>query len=725
MKSPVVVVNKRCNRRFKADPVCLVLGSCLILSLALAQGLPSRGPVSFPTFTGSFNAAGKQYQYRLAGRSPNLGGTTIIRTVLVPVSFSFDAHTDEAGKKLVISAAADVPKVIKSPIFQKFGFATGDTQYGDAVERAEFYPEAAAKRWHTLLGQPRVTSPLNIEIPEADGYVLTSKRTGNSLAVVDLEFIQRKLFKSFGNMQVRPDELVIALTKDVEFYPLDDATVCCSWGSHGVQLDASSKHWQPFVLGSYLDPGVVPGYSDIQPLTEQLAEWLNDPLQGYQPNIFPAWLKPPDDRACGGRGEGSSYRFAEPTDGEARLNSTLVIEHGSFYHLENVALLPWFAESPSADTFRHVYSFPGTHALNAPARPCLRGVRVSFSPTASPLPETHAHSGHELIGYWVGYSPVKTIPLKEVSPQWDAVIVAFAPPAKGSTSLMEFRTPAGYTDEQFKAEIRELQDKGKKVLISLGGGGQVVTLNTKEDLRKFFGSVSAIVQEYGFNGIDLDFETPSLILDPGDTDFRKPTTPSIVNLIVAMRQLRQRFGPKFMIAEVPEGPQVPAGMQVYAGQFGSFLPVIYGTRDILSFVDVQNYNTPPLEGLDGNYYMPETADYYVSMTEMLLHGFAVARNPKLFFPSLPPEKVAVGFLVGRSPIHAIEASVRYLVDGKTYAGREYQLQRPGGYPDFDGVMFWNIQADWRDNYQMSNSVGPLLHGFPPAGASTQTESPSQ
>ena len=60
-----------------------------------------------------------------------------------------------------------------------------------------------------------------------------------------------------------------------------------------------------------------------------------------------------------------------------------------------------------------------------------------------------------------------------------------------------------------------------------------------------------------------------------------------------------------MIGEVPEAAQAQAGMQAYGGQFGSFLPVIYGTRDILSFVDAQDYNTPPLEGLDGNYYFPE------------------------------------------------------------------------------------------------------------------------
>jgi chitinase len=715
-------IKERRNRRLNLKPVYLGLGLYLVLSSGFAQSPPAGAIMSVPTFTRSFTVGGKQYKYSLAGGSPELGGTTTIPTVLVPLSLSFDAYTGDAGKKVVMSAAADVPKVIQSPIFQKFGFTTGDTQYGDAVDRAEFYPQAIAKHWHTLLGQPRVTTTLRLEIPAADGYVLTSKRTGNSLAVVDLDFVRKQLFKGLANMRVRPDELVVALTKDVDFYPLDDATVCCSWGWHGVQLDASSKRWQPFILGTYLDPGVVPGYSDIQTLSEQIAEWLNDPLQGYRANTFPAWLNPPEDRVCGGRGEGSFYRFAEPTDGEAKSNSTLVIEHGAFYHVENVALLPWFAENPSPDSFRRAYSFPGTQALKAAARPCLRTYAARSSPTASPLPETHAHSGHDLVGYWVGYSPVKTIPLRDVSPQWDVVIVAFAPPAKGSTSLMDFHTPTGYTEEQFKSDIRELQDKGKKVLISLGGGGQVVTLNTKTDVRKFVGSVSGIVQEYGFDGVDLDFETPSLILDPGDTDFREPTTPSIVNLIAAMRQLRRRFGLKFMIAEVPEGPQVPAGLEVYAGQFGSFLPVIYGTRDILSFVDVQNYNTPPLEGLDGNYYMPEKADYYVSMTEMLLHGFPVARNRKLFFPPLPPDKVAVGFLVGRSPLSAIEDSVRYLVEGKSYPGREYRLSRPAGYSNFDGVMFWNIQGDWRDNYQMSNSVGPLLHGFPPAGASAQTES---
>jgi chitinase len=704
---------KQGNGRFHPVVVCVLLALCVVLSPACKKSAPAGPQISVPTFTRSFTAAGRDYHYTVAGRDPSQGGTTTIPTLLVPVSLVFDGSTDKAGKKLEISAAPDAPKVVQSPIFQKHAFATGDTQYGDAIQRAQFYKEAEAKDWHTLLGQPRVTSPLQIIIPPANGYVLTSKKTGHSLALVDLNYVQKELFKGLAKTQAKPDQLVIALTKNIEFYELGDATVCCTWGAHGAQEVAPSKALQPFVLSTYLDPGVVPGYSDVQPVTQQLAAWMNDPLHGQQENTFPAWRRPSSTYGCGGRGIGTHYRFTLPTDGVSESNSSVVQAEGAEYHLENVALIPWYAQIANPDTYQGAFSFPDTSVLKAAAEPCApRRGRAMASPTASPLANPHPPNGHELIGYWVGYSRSRTIPLRDVSPQWDVIIVAFASPVKGSTSTLHFETPAGYTKEEFKTEVAQMKRKGKKILISLGGGGAVVKLDTAEDLRNFVDSVGSIVAEYGFDGVDLDLETPSLMLDPGDTDFRKPTTPCVVNLIDAMRQLRKRFGPKFMLAEVPEGPQVPAGYVTYAGQFGSFLPVIYGTRDILSFVDVQDYNTPPLEGMDENYYMPETADYYVAMTEMLVHGFHVGRNPKAYFPPLPPEKVAVGFLVGRSKLTEIEKSVRYLITGKAFAGGGYKLRRKAGSRNFNGAMFWNIQADRADNYQMSNAIGPLLHSLP-------------
>ncbi len=295
-------------------------------------------------------------------------------------------------------------------------------------------------------------------------------------------------------------------------------------------------------------------------------------------------------------------------------------------------------------------------------------------------------------------------------------MVSFAVPAQGSTSLLEFSPPSEQTTAQFKADVQYLQSLGKKVLLSLGGGSQIVTLNTAADVQNFVSSVAAIVQQYGFDGIDLDIENPSLILDPGDTDFRNPTTPSIVNLIAACRQLRNQFGSNFMLTMVPEVVQVQAGFESYSGTSGSFLPVIYGLKDILSFVDAQDYDTPPLPGLDRNFYIPGTADYHVAMTEMLLAGFPVAHNPNNFFPPLPPEKVAIGAIAGPQVRHFVSMSglsntLNYLIKGVPYGG-QYVLQNPAGYPNMLGMMAWSDTIDRYMNYQFSNTIGPLLHQMP-------------
>lgn len=291
--------------------------------------------------------------------------------------------------------------------------------------------------------------------------------------------------------------------------------------------------------------------------------------------------------------------------------------------------------------------------------------------------------------------------------------MAFATPDKNAPEgTMQFHTPAGFDTEQFKGDIADLQSQGRKVMISLGGGGQHFTLADAKRVPNFVASVTRIVTEYGFNGIDIDFESPSLSIDPGDTDFQHPTTPSIVNLIAALRQLRDHFGPRFMTSLVPEGTQIPSGYPSYGGQFGSYLPITYAIRDFLSFIDVQDYNTPPLEGLDGEIYQPGTVDYHAAMTELLLHGFNVGGDPNHPFPAVPAAKVAVGFLTGDTTPAVVCQAMDYIITGRAPAGTTYKLREPAGYPGMIGAMFWTIDADRRGNYNFSNAVGPQLHGYP-------------
>ena len=666
-----------------------------------------------------------QGAYTLAGRDPAQGGTTTIPTVLVPVTLSFEAKNTD-GKPFVMDAAADVSHILRSPIISKFAFSSGNnTQYADALLRTTF---PKAEDWHTLLGKPEV-KPVKITVPVDYGYVLTSKKTGGSFAIVDVEFLQRELFKQIPRQD---GKLVVAVTHNTTYYVEGDATECCSWGTHGVDSATGNS----FVLGSYLrDAPAIVKDSDVQPLTQQLAEFINDPLHdplfhgnrnAAPGNVFPGWMRLTsvdggDQGRCGGTGVASAYFLLEPTNTNPKNNvpaSKAFIAHAdsTAYHLQNAALLPWY--TGASEGLGSTYSFPDAQTLTEAATPCPAPNTLSAppQPTIAASPLTDAPNGHKLIGYWSGYGRAgSTFPLREISPQWDVVIVAFSTPDKNAPEgTMQFHTPAGLDTAQFKADIAYLKSQGKKVMISLGGGGQHFTLADPNRVPNFVSSVTRIVEEYGFDGIDVDFESPSLSIDPGDTDFKHPTTPSIVNLISALRQVHDHFGPGFMISLVPEGTQIPSGYPSYGGQFGSYLAISYAIRDILSFIDVQDYNTPPLQGLDGEIYQPGTVDYHAAMTELLLHGFNVGGDPKHFFPPMPADKVAVGFLTGDTTPEIVSRAMDYIITGKAPAGTTYKLRNPAGYPGMIGAMFWTIDGDRRGNYNFSNVVGPQLHSYPAA-----------
>ena len=696
----------------------------LIAFLMLIRSPFAQAQGTIPTFTHAIGST----SYTLVGRSPTQSAVSTIPTLLVPITLSFAAGSGDS-RPFLMDTSPDVPSLLRSPIFSSFAFPTGgNTQYADALLRATF-PLAA--QWHTLLGLQQV-HPVTITVPVGSGYVLTSRSTGQSLAVVDVAFLQRELFRQLPRQNGR---LVLAVTRNTTFYADGDATECCSWGTHGIDSATGNS----FVLGSYLhDAPAIVQDRDVQPLTQQLAEFVNDPLHdpllphtgaSNPGNIVPRWMRlasvsAGDQGRCGGARIATPYFLIEPTDTSPKNNIPaskpfLAQANGVTFHLQNAALLPWYTGSGgnSVNGFGTTYSFPDPHVLTNPALPCPAR-REHPTPASSPVAAASSKpsNGHKLIGYWVGYGSAKsTLPLSDISPQWDFPLVAFATPKKdGPEGVMQFHAPAGLDPAQFKSQIAALQHEGKKVMISLGGGGEHFTLADPRRVPNFVSSVANIVTEYGFDGIDIDFESPSLSLDPGDTDFKHPTTPSIINLIAALRQLHDRFGPGFMISLVPEGTQVPAGLPSYGGQFGSELPIAYALRDILSFIDVQDYNTPPLQGLDGEIYQAGSVDYHAAVTELLLQGFNTGGDPRHFFPPVPAEKVAVGFLTTDTTPSTVLQSMDYLITGKALAGTSYKLRSPTGYPALLGAMFWTIDADSRDNYIFSNAVGPELHGYPAA-----------
>ncbi|MGG4396437.1 glycosyl hydrolase family 18 protein [Paenibacillus thiaminolyticus] len=340
---------------------------------------------------------------------------------------------------------------------------------------------------------------------------------------------------------------------------------------------------------------------------------------------------------------------------------------------------------------------------------------VVTATTAPGGPDPNPAPGKLLIGYWHNFDNGSTaLKLRDVSPQYDVIHVAFAETVGGDHSILSF-TPYNATVAEFRSDVAYLHSQGKKVLISIGGQNGSVELHSNQDVQNFVNSLASIIQTYGFDGLDIDLEGGSVSLGAGDTDYRHPTTPKIVNLIAAVRQLSDRVGPGFMLTMAPETAYVQGGIVAYAGPWGAYLPVIHGLRDKLDFIHVQHYNAGGNEALDGRVYTQGTADFQVAMAEMLLRGFPIGRNPNNLFQPLREEQVAIGLPAVPSAAPSggytsgadIAKALRYIVKGTSYGGT-YTLQQTGGYPNFRGVMTWSVNWDATSGYAFANQVRSAL-----------------
>jgi chitinase len=320
---------------------------------------------------------------------------------------------------------------------------------------------------------------------------------------------------------------------------------------------------------------------------------------------------------------------------------------------------------------------------------CL-GVSLAVGGTASAAgPPQQAAAGdlakHVLTGYWQNFdNGAKALRLADVPQSYDIVAVAFAD-ATGTPGAVKFTLDpglssalGGYTDAQFRADIKTLQSRGQKVIISVGGQNGTISVSDTASATNFAESVKQLISTYGFDGVDIDLENGV----------------NATYLAQALRSIHDGGGSIITLAPQTIDMQSPQG---------AYFQLALNIKDILTVVNMQYYNSGTMLGCDGKVYSQSTVDFLTALACIQLEG------------GLSPDQVALGLPASGSAAGGgyqdpanVGAALNCLAKG-TNCGT---FKPSATYPAIRGAMTWSINWDASAGYAFANTVGGALANLP-------------
>ncbi|MFF0589312.1 chitinase [Streptomyces sp. NPDC003781] len=291
---------------------------------------------------------------------------------------------------------------------------------------------------------------------------------------------------------------------------------------------------------------------------------------------------------------------------------------------------------------------------------------------------------HAVTGYWQNFNNGAAVQkISDVPSAYDIIAVAFAD-ATTTPGAVTFNLDSaglgGYTVDQFKADVRAKQAAGKKVIISVGGEKGTVSVNSASSATNFANSVHSLMQEYGFDGVDIDLENGI-----------NPTY-----MTQALRALSAKAGPDMILTMAPQTIDMQSTQ-------GGYFQTALNVKDILTVVNMQYYNSGTMLGCDGKVYAQGTVDFLTALACIQLEG---GLDPSQVGLGLPAStRAAGGGYVAPSVVNAA-------LDCLTKATNCGSFKPSRTYPDLRGAMTWSTNWDATAGNAWSSAVGSHVHALP-------------
>jgi hypothetical protein len=361
-------------------------------------GVPNLvGLNTVPTFTGAFASEaptidpfqtpdGFVYDstFIMIGNNPQLGGTTEIPADITTVSLQLLKPDGSVFANVPFAPFEALTE--ESPNFNGFHYSVGNTQFGDAVQRAEFF-NVMAPNWHTLLN-PQILNRAVIQVPATveiqffdgtiitvPGYTTTTASDGSTVVfMLDLLFnvldfnqavndINGGTFNTNAmNYHTYPNTFLFSVIDE------QGDTNCCVLGFHEYIFDPTvfpAPRWI-YSYASWISPGIFgAGFQDVTALSHETSEALNDPFGN---NIVPTWQFPGLPGSCQ-----ANLETGDPVEVLPVATVPLPVkEKGKtfVYHPQTEALLEWFEIGSPSNAIGGAFSYPDTSALTTTATAC-------------------------------------------------------------------------------------------------------------------------------------------------------------------------------------------------------------------------------------------------------------------------------------------------------------------------------------------------------------------
>ncbi|WP_373317880.1 chitinase [Virgisporangium aliadipatigenens] len=329
----------------------------------------------------------------------------------------------------------------------------------------------------------------------------------------------------------------------------------------------------------------------------------------------------------------------------------------------------------------HTYTVTAVNGVGESGRSTPVTATTAGCPTTT-LPK------HFLTGYWHNFvNPAVELKLRDTPAEYDLVAVAFAE-ATTTPGQVTFTVDSGlsaalggYTDADFRADVRALQARGSKVILSVGGEAGRVSVADSASANAFASSMFGIIQSYGFDGVDIDLENG---LNP-------------TFMAQALRSLRAQVGSSLIITMAPQ----TIDMQSTGG---SYFALALNILDILTVVHTQFYNSGSMLGCDQlQAYGQGNVNFITALACIQLEN------------GLRPDQVALGLPAGPGAANGGVVAPSVVNDALNCLARAQNcgsFRPPRTYPTIRGAMTWSINWDVSNGNQFARTVAPFLDTLP-------------